>query len=315
MNIKEKINIFSECRDYGIPLWQCPQFLFTVMGLIIIFTITVSYLVGIRLIAEPALVFLIDAVIAVILLIISFTITRTFERVVEASRMKSEFINIASHQLRAPLTNLKWGIEFLGIEKIDLSREKKEEYFNNLQENVARMVELVDDLLVVSRLERGALPDIKKEINLREMVENLIARFKVFAEASNVELELIAEPNLPKVFMDNSQLKLVVENLIDNAIRYSKEKGEIKIYLKKKGKTHNLLVVQDKGMGIPEEEKKHIFQKFFRARNANKRKTRGSGLGLYVVKSIVEKAGGKIWFKSEEGKGTSFFVALPIKHK
>ncbi len=315
MNIKEKINIFSECRDYGIPLWQCPQFLFTVMGFIIIFTVTISYLVGIRFIAEPALVFLIDAAITIVLLIISFTITRTFERVVEASRMKSEFVNIASHQLRAPLTNLKWGIEFLGIEKIELSREKKEEYFNNLQENVARMVELVDDLLVVSRLERGSLPDIKKEINLREMVENLIARFKVFAEASNVRLELVAEPNLPKAFMDISQLKLVMENLIDNAIRYSKERGEIKIYLKKKDKNHNLLVVRDKGMGIPEEEKKHIFQKFFRAKNANKRKTRGSGLGLYVVKSIVEKAGGKIWFESEEGKGTSFFVTLPIKHK
>ncbi len=315
MNILKKSSIFSECWDYGIPLWQCPQFLFTVMGLIIIFTITASYLIGIRLIAEPAIVFLIDAAITIVLLIISFTITQTFERVIEASRMKSEFINIASHQLRAPLTNLKWGIEFLGIEKIDLSREKKEEYFNNLQENVARMVELVDDLLVVSRLERGTLPDIKREIDLREMVEKAVSRFKVFAEASNVELEVALESALPKVFMDNSQLKLVIENLLDNAIRYSKGKGQVKIYLKRKNENFNLLVVQDKGMGIPESEKKHIFQKFFRAQNVSTLKTRGSGLGLYVVKSIIEKAGGKIWFKSEEGKGTRFFVTLPVKYK
>ena len=313
MNILKKVNIFSECHNYGIPLWECPQFLFTIMGLIIIITVTASYLVGIRFIAEPAFVFLIDAAIAIVLLIISFTITKTFERVVEASRMKSEFINIASHQLRAPLTNLKWGIEFLGIEKISLSPEKREEYFNNLQENVARMVELVDDLLIVSRVERGTLPDIKKRIDLSEMLGRLISRFKVFAEASNVDIKSVMEPGVPDVFMDPSQLKLVVENLIDNAIRYSKEKGEINIYLKKHNKDFNLLVVQDKGMGIPEEEQRHIFQKFFRAKNVSRRKGRGSGLGLYVVKSIVEKSGGKIWFKSKEGQGTTFFITLPVK--
>jgi signal transduction histidine kinase len=159
------------------------------------------------------------------------------------------------------------------------------------------------------------LPDIKKEIDPKEVVKRLISRFEIFAEASNVKLEIVADPDLPKIFMDLSQLKLIVENLIDNAIRYSKRKGEVKIYLKRENKYYNLLAIQDKGMGIPKEEEKHIFQKFFRAQNANNHKTRGSGLGLYVVKSIVEKAGGKIWFKSKEGKGTTFFVTLPIKTK
>jgi signal transduction histidine kinase len=173
------------------------------------------------------------------------------------------------------------------------------------------MLELVDELLIVSKIEQGVLILRKKEVDFKKIVEDLISQFKFYAIASNVEIRFHPEDNLPTVFIDPSQVKLIVENLIDNAIRYTKEKGSVEIRLEKKEK-YVLFSIKDSGVGIPEEDKKYIFQKFFRAENILREQTRGSGLGLFVVKSIVENSGGKIWFESKEGKGTIFYFTLPI---
>jgi len=306
------LNIVSLCRRYGVSLWQCPQFLFLIMGAVIIGSSTGTYLIGTRFIEEPEIVSLIVLLITTILFVIAFTITRSFEKLAEVSRMKSEFIDIVSHQLRSPLTNLKWAVEI--ISSGDLRRDvgKEEEYYSVLKENIGRMLELVDELLIVSKIEQGVLILRKKEVDFKKIVEDFISRFKFYAIASNIEIKLHSENNLPTVFVDPSQIKLVVENLIDNAIRYTKEKGIVEIRLEKKEK-YVLFSIKDSGVGIPEGDRKYIFQKFFRAENIMREQTRGSGLGLFVAKSIVENSGGKIWFESEEGKGTTFYFVLPIK--
>jgi len=306
-----QLNIVGNCRKYGLPVWQCPQFLFLVMGLVIILTSVISYLVGARYIAQPETVVLIVLVLAVFLFIVGFIITRSFEKLAEASRMKSEFINIVSHQMRSPLTNIKWTFEVLSSKDFQVPREKEEEYFVNVQENIGRMVELIDDLLVVSKIEQGTFPLVKKEIELSSIIEELISRYKVFAEASNIKLNFYLGEKTTKVFSDPSLLKLVMENLIDNAVRYTPGPGKIDIHLTKK-ENSLLFRIQDSGVGIPESEQKYIFQKFYRAENALKRRTRGSGLGLYVCKSAIEKLGGKIWFQSKENKGTTFYFTIPI---
>jgi signal transduction histidine kinase len=279
---------------------------------VIIGSSTGTYLIGTRFIEEPEIVSLIVLLITTILFVIAFTITRSFEKLAEVSRMKSEFIDIVSHQLRSPLTNLKWAVEI--ISSGDLRRDvgKEEEYYSVLKENIGRMLELVDELLIVSKIEQGVLILRKKEVDFKKIVEDFISRFKFYAIASNIEIKLHSENNLPTVFVDPSQIKLVVENLIDNAIRYTKEKGIVEIRLEKKEK-YVLFSIKDSGVGIPEGDRKYIFQKFFRAENIMREQTRGSGLGLFVAKSIVENSGGKIWFESEEGKGTTFYFVLPIK--
>jgi signal transduction histidine kinase len=308
-----QLNILKQCKRYGISLWQCPQFLFVVMGIIIILTSILSYLIGTRYIAEEETVVIIVLVVSVFLFVLSYTITRSFERVAEASRMKSEFINIVSHQLRSPLTNIKWTFEILSSEDFDVPDSKQEEYFVNVKENIARMVELIDDLLIVSRIEQGRLPIQNKEFDFAELVAEQVSRFKVFAEATHIKLSLAVEEGLPKVFADPSLLKLVIENLIDNAIRYTAGKGEVAVSIGKRDANKILFSVRDSGVGIPEKDQKYIFQKFFRAENALKQRTKGSGLGLYVCRTIVEKSGGQIWFKSKDHQGTTFFVTLPIK--
>jgi len=307
-----QLDIVGQCKRYGLSVWQCPQFLFVVMGVFIILTSVVSYLVGARYILSPETVIFIVLIVASILFIIAFVITRSFERLAEASRMKSEFINIVSHQLRSPLTNIKWTFEVMASEEFKVPAEKQEEYFANVKENIARMVELIDDLLIVSKIEQGSFSVAKIEISLKDLIKDLVERYKVFAEASRIKLNFYSQENLPKVLADPSLLKIVTENLIDNAIRYTKGGGIVEIKLIRE-KDKVLFAIKDSGVGIPRKEQKYIFQKFFRAENISKERTRGSGLGLYVCRSILDKLGGQIWFKSQLGKGTTFYCRLPIK--
>ncbi|MCD6528328.1 HAMP domain-containing histidine kinase [bacterium] len=309
-----QFNIFYQCQKYRIPLWQCPQFIFLITGFIIIGTMIVSYIIGARYIENPEIVALMIIGITVVLFVIDFILVRSFEKMAEANRMKSEFISIVSHQLRSPLSNLRWIIEILMSGKLGKIEEAQTEYFRILKENTDRMRELVGNLLVVSRIEQQKLPIRKEMVSLKKIVEELIKEFELAGKTSKVKMEFTVQKDLPEIFTDPCQLKLVVENLLDNAVRYIKNKGEVKITLKKQ-KNNIYFEVKDTGVGIPKEDQKYIFQKFFRSKNTLEYQTQGSGLGLYIAKSIIEKLGGKINFRSEKGKGSTFWFTLPIENK
>ena len=309
--ILEQLDIFAQCKKYHISLWQCPQFLFVLMGFVIITTIVASYLITALYITNPQIVILIIFVLTAILFIIAFIINSSFERLAEANRMKSEFVGIVSHQLRAPLTNLKYIMEFLISDK---TIKKQSEYFKIIQENNERMNELINDLLIVSRIEQGKIFVNKEKVNIKDLIEKLISRFKTFTNAINAEIIFKAQENLPMVFVDSSQIKLVIENLLDNAVRYMSNKSEKKVEIKLSKTGKNLFFeIKDSGVGIPKQDQKYIFQRFFRSKNVMKNQTQGTGLGLYIAKGIIEKLGGKIGFKSKEEKGSTFWFTLPIK--
>jgi len=309
----EELNIFGKCRQYRLPLWHCPQFLFLIMGIVIILTALITYALGTRyFILDQGAVSLIVMVITIILFIITFSIVRGMEGLAEANKLKSEFINIVSHQLRSPLSNLKWASEVLISEKFGALKSKQKEYLKIFDENSDRMNELISDLLIVSRIDQGTLPLNKTKFSLGDLTRGLIDELKILAESSNIEIRLEQPESLPDAFGDAKMIKIAVENLLDNAIRYIKEKGDVCIKLENRGK--NLLFkIEDNGVGIPPDDQKHIFQKFFRSENVLKYQTQGSGLGLHITKSIIEKSGGKIWFKSQEGQGTTFWFTFPVK--
>ena len=309
--IISQINIIGQCRKYGLSLWQCPQLLFLIMGIIIIGSTLVSYVVGNRYVDDPYMVVLIVLLITAILFMIAVIITRSFERLAEANRMKSEFVSVVSHQLRSPLSNLKWVTDLLLSGRLSSVSEKQLEYFKILKENSDRMAELVSDLLIVSKIEQQKLPLRKEKISIKDLVERTIKETAIFAKASNVRIEFNSEKTFPQISADPNQLKLVIDNLLDNAIRYSQSKGKIQINLKNKN-NNVYLEIKDNGVGIPKKDQKYIFQKFFRSENVMKYQTEGSGLGLYIAKSIIEKSGGKIGFKSQEGVGSTFWFTLPI---
>ncbi len=313
-NHSGQLNVFGQCRRYGLPLWQCPPFLFLVMGLVIIISALVAYFLGTHFIEDPSVVALIVLMLTAVLFIVSFTITRSFERLAEANRMKSEFVKIVSHQLRSPITNLSWAVDILMSGELSEVNEKEMEYFKILKENSSRMIELVRDLLTVSRIEEGSLVAKKEKVSLESIIKRLISRFEPFAVASNVAIKFEVAEKVPEILIDAHQIEIVVENLLDNAVRYTKQSGEIEIKLLQKNKDL-YFEIKDSGVGIPKEDQKFIFQKFFRSENAIRQQTQGSGLGLFITRSIIERFGGQIGFESEQNKGTKFWFTIPILNK
>ncbi len=322
-SFSQRINIIEQCKKYGIPVWQCPQFLFLLMGCVIIVTSVTIYLIGSHYIEDPEVIVLLVLFLATFLLAMAFVIVHSFEKLAETNRLKSEFVSIVSHQIRSPLTNLKWIVELLMSGILGKIEEKQTEYFKILKENLERMQELVSELLTVSRIEATKLVFKKEEFSMENLVRDLVAEFKPIAKSSNIKINMDLEKNAPKVFTDPFQILQVIENLLYNAIRYmnfatdpiQKDK-EREINIKVYHKNSNIIFeIMDNGIGIPKEDQKYIFQKFFRADNVRRYQTNGSGLGLYISKSIIERSGGKIGFESREGVGTTFWFKLPISPK
>lgn len=239
-------------------------------------------------------------------------IERDITKAKEVDRMKTEFISLASHQLRTPLTAVKWIIELILDGEGGKMTKKLSEMIHNINNSNERMIQLVNALLNVSRIESGRILVEPKPTDMVELVEGVIAEIKNKAEEKNQTMIFSAHQNLPFVNIDPKLIRNVYMNLLTNAIRYSPKNSEITIFISKD--TRNLISqVADNGMGIPERDKEKIFQKFYRAPNAVKVETKGTGLGLYLAKAIVETSGGKLWFTSEEGKGTSFWFTLPLE--
>lgn len=311
-NIFDALNPFASCRNYNIPLYQCPQFLFLVMGVIIISVIVITYFITIMRIGDPRIVSLIILSLTAILLVIDYIIVNSFERVAEASRMKTEFIGIVSHQLRSPLTNIKFSLEVLMSGELKNKMEDELEYMKILKENTQRMNDLINDLILVSRIETGEFPLNNQPVSLVEVTQNLVNKFTPFAEASNVELTFKAQEGTPSVLADALWLEQVVKNLLDNAVRYVRGRGRVSLEISRSPGKDILFKIQDTGVGIPETEQKYVFKKFFRSRNAMRRQTEGSGLGLHIVRKLLDFFGGRIWFESKEGMGTTFYFTLPV---
>lgn len=307
-----KLKIFSQCKKYKISLWQCPDFLFLIMGLIIACLVLIAYGLSLQYIQDPKIASLIVLALASLLLIIAFIINRSLEKLLEVNRMKTQFISIISHQLRTPVSNIKWAIEILMSEKMKQMSENHNEYFKILKENSDRMEKLIGDLLAVSKIEAGEFYLKREEFSLSDLTLEVIKEFLPLAKEAKVKIDHFFEERIPPVFADKYQIKQVVENLLDNAIRYSRENGVVNIKIERKGKKV-YFEIKDDGIGIPSEEQKYIFQKFFRAKNVMEYQTSGTGLGLYISKNLVEMSRGKIGFQSQEGKGSKFWFYLPIK--
>lgn len=228
----------------------------------------------------------------------------------ELDNLKSEFVSIASHQMRTPLTAIKWNLENLS-ERILPDDSISQEIIQTSQESTIRMVELVNDLLNTSRISRGDLKELqKKNFGFINMINEVVKVNQQKMDAKGITLSLDLPETEVEFYGDDEKLFEVFSNLLSNATKYSPENTTVSLSVR--NNSDNILVeVSDQGMGIPESEQSQIFQKFYRASNARKEIMEGNGLGLYVVKSFVEAHGGMISFASVLGKGTTFYVKLP----
>jgi PAS domain S-box-containing protein len=228
----------------------------------------------------------------------------------EIDRMKTEFISLASHQLRTPLSAIKWSSQMMSSDVSALSDEQRE-LARNIGDSTERMIQLVNSLLNISRIESGRIIIDPKPTDVRAMVTQLVHDLQPEIDAKYQQITVTIDEQLPLINLDPNLMRQVYLNLLTNAMKYSFKEGKIALTITQKG-DQLVSEITDNGMGIPANQQEKVFQKFFRADNASRLETDGSGLGLYLVKAIVDSSEGTITFTSEENKGTTFRVTLPM---
>jgi len=244
------------------------------------------------------------------------------EELKKLDEMKSNFISIAAHELRTPMTSIKNAVDVILTKKTgDLTREQ-EQFLLMAQRNINRLNGLVGDLLNISKIESGKFELLLAKIDLKQLIESALITLRPLAEKKFLPLHLNYSVEVPALRADAGKIEQVLINLINNSIKFTPESGVITVDVHQMENVPDMpdgvlgyveISVADNGIGIPEEHRQHLFEKFYQVEGSLSQKERGgTGLGLAISKGIIEAHGGKIWFENNEGKGSKFNFTLPI---
>lgn len=225
---------------------------------------------------------------------------------------KSEFVALATHQLRTPISAIRWNVELLEKNLGETKSEKQERYLIKIERNVMRMINLINDFLSVSKLEMGTFATSEENINLTDFFSSIVDEFTEKITEKQIVLNRLDNPPQLTIKADSRLFHIIVSNLVSNAVKYINNAGTLTFTYELKGDRLEIIVADD-GIGIPEAELSKLFNKFYRASNAQAHQTEGTGLGLYIVKQSVEQLGGTISVESAENQGAKFIVNIPAR--
>jgi PAS domain S-box-containing protein len=228
----------------------------------------------------------------------------------QAEELKSTFVSVVSHELKTPVALIKGYAETLRREDVEWDRDTMQESLAVIGEEADHLTHLIDSLLEASRIQAGGLKLEPTDVNLPRLAERVVDGFRTQTEIHTFEIDF--PPDFPRVWGDPERLREVLSNLVSNAVKYSPEGGTVWLGGRVDG-TGVTIYVADQGIGIPAEEQGRIFDRFHRVDSGLRRSTEGTGLGLYLVKAIVEAHGGRVWVESAPGRGSIFMFTLPRK--
>ncbi len=234
----------------------------------------------------------------------------THQKIVDIA--KSEFVSLATHQLRTPVAAIRWNFELLLRTFQGNQSPDQNKFITKIERNILRMNALINDFLSVSKLETGTYATSLSRIDLAEFFGGIIDEYAQTISEKQLQLQRVFDPVVVSFTSDSRLLHIIVSNLLSNAVKYIPPKGGITISYQLQGK-RLVISITDTGIGIPSSEQSQLFTKFFRARNAQAFRAEGTGLGLYIVKQSVEKLNGTITVNSTENVGTTFSMSLPYE--
>lgn len=229
-----------------------------------------------------------------------------YDKLQEVDTLKDEFISMASHELRTPLTAIKGYVELLEETETD---DEQKKYLSTISMSAERLSGLVEDMLEVSRIEQGRMSIDLQTLSLEDEIEAAVATLMPVANKKNLKLEVEKE-TVGNIQADPTRIRQIFDNIIGNAIKYTPEGSVVIKLYQERGRQY--IRVVDTGIGMSEEERKHLFQKFYRIRNSDTENIIGTGLGLWITKQIIEKMGGQITVESIKGVGSHFILDFPI---
>ncbi|HPW34170.1 MAG TPA: ATP-binding protein [Candidatus Paceibacterota bacterium] len=231
-------------------------------------------------------------------------------RETELLKSKTEFITVAAHQLRTPLTAVNWALE--SLENSQLQPQQKELVDTGFL-SAKKMLKTVNDLLDVSKIEEGRFGYQFEEVNIVSFIESILSQSMDVAKQYGIKLYFSRpESQMINVYIDQQKMSMVLFNLIDNAIKYNVENGEVTVSIEPlPGESFVRISIKDTGIGIPSNQIEKLFTKFFRADNVVKFAPDGTGMGLYIVKNVITRHGGRVWAESELNRGTTFYFTIP----
>lgn len=235
------------------------------------------------------------------------------EKLIKLCSVKADIVSISAHQIRTSLSALKWIIKMFLDGDLGKLTAEQENLMRRAYDSNDRAINIVSELLLANKTENVTEREcVFSSVDITELIDNSIFDFSGEAHTKGIEvIFLTPKTKLPLVRADKEKLRVVLQNLLENSIKYSNSHGKIFITLTQKGDLVEVSI-KDTGIGISEEGKKKIFEKFYRDSGAQKKETAGSGIGLFTSKKIVEEHGGKIWFESSKDEGTTFFFTVPI---
>jgi signal transduction histidine kinase len=249
--------------------------------------------------------------VALLASIVVFVRFQTWRRYQDNIQFRAEMLSIASHELRTPLTGLRWSQEDLIRQKVGTPPQQR--MLQIMYDSTRRLQESIEDILQLASIESGKARRLYlDDVDMRKLMEDIVATQQLAATRRNVTISFAkAWPQSLVLRVDGQRMKRVFHNLLSNAVKYSKDNTSIMIGFARTSANEYVIFVQDHGIGIPRDEQTAVWGGFYRASNTREVTADGTGMGMYLARSIIEQHGGRIWFESEEGKGTTVFVALP----
>jgi signal transduction histidine kinase len=239
---------------------------------------------------------------------------RANQELKRVDEIKSEFVSVASHELRTPLTTIKNAIQIVLRKKAGEVNETQENFLTMAEMNINRLMNILNDLLDLSKIESGKVGITFGELSLQNSVDFVLSSFKPQVEGRSIHLKMEVEKDLPSVYGDREKVEQILTNLIGNAIKFTPEGGKVVVSAKVLDGVKNTVAVsiRDTGVGIPEDQVDKVFEKFHRVESPLHHSASGTGLGLAITKGLVEAHQGQIWVESEVGKGSTFTFTLPL---